>query len=193
MLVPTAEQLSVYSYDQACRLGALNSNQTTCAHQIFWSSQHAADAQVGLLLDGLRERHVWTETVIVLSTDNGPEEPMVYTNVVGTTGPLRGRKRSLYDGGVRVPFILAYPGKGRRGVVDHSVVGAVRIGSGCIFMQCWSCMCLVGSHDAGRCVATSHCVLGRETARIHVACVERLVCTRAMKAARATVRDHRTP
>jgi hypothetical protein len=63
MLVPTAEQISAYSYDDACRLGAINSNQTTCAHQIFWSSQHAADAAIGDLTDGLRARGLWTKVV----------------------------------------------------------------------------------------------------------------------------------
>eukprot|EP00035_Acanthoeca_spectabilis_P007179 m.133383 g.133383 ORF g.133383 m.133383 type:complete len:176 (-) comp13834_c0_seq3:841-1368(-) len=72
MLVPTAEQLGAYSYDDACRLGAAASNQTTCAHQIFWSAQRAADASIGVLTDGLRARGLWTSTVIALSTDNGP-------------------------------------------------------------------------------------------------------------------------
>lgn len=48
-----------------------------------------------------------------------------YANAVGTTGPFRGRKRSLYDGGVRMPFIIAHPGPGRKGAIEHTVVGAV--------------------------------------------------------------------
>ena len=64
MLVPTEEQLAAYSYDSACRLGALNSNQTTCAHQVFWASQHAADASIGRLFTGLRSRNLWTKVVI---------------------------------------------------------------------------------------------------------------------------------
>jgi hypothetical protein len=63
VLTPTAEQLSAYSYDSACRLGALSSNQTTCAHQIFWAAQHAADVSIGRLLTGLRSRNLWTKTV----------------------------------------------------------------------------------------------------------------------------------
>lgn len=65
---------------------------------MFWAAQHAADAEVGRLLQGLRDRGVWARTVTLFSADNGPEEPMVYPNGVGTTGPFRGRKRSLYDG-----------------------------------------------------------------------------------------------
>jgi hypothetical protein len=64
--------------------------------------------------------------VVAFSTDNGPEEPMIYTNGAGSTGPFRGRKRSLYEGGVRLPFIMAYPGHSSfKGRIDHSVVGAV--------------------------------------------------------------------
>jgi N-acetylgalactosamine-6-sulfatase len=125
MLVPTSAQLAAYGYDEACRLGAVYSNQTTCAHQIFWAAQHAADASIKVLTDGLRARNLWTSTVVCLSTDNGPEEMMVYTNGVGSTGPFRGRKRSLYEGGVRLPFIMLYPGHGRKGVVEHTVAGAV--------------------------------------------------------------------
>lgn len=43
-----------------------------------WSAQTAADAEIGVLLDGLRARGLWTSTVIAFSADNGPEELMVY-------------------------------------------------------------------------------------------------------------------
>ena len=51
-------------------------------------------------------------THLAFSTDNGPEEPMVFTNGVASANPFRGRKRSLYDGGIRLPFIIAFPGQG---------------------------------------------------------------------------------
>jgi arylsulfatase A-like enzyme len=37
---------------------------------------------------------------------------MVFTNGVASANPFRGRKRSLYDGGIRLPFIVAFPGHG---------------------------------------------------------------------------------
>ncbi len=124
-LMPTAEQLAVYNFDDTCRLAATASKQTTCSEQVFWASQTDADAQVGRLLQGLDQRGLTSNTLVVLSTDNGPEEPAVYPNGVGTTGRLRGRKRSLYDGGIRVPFIVSWKGRFGAGRFEDSVVSAV--------------------------------------------------------------------
>ena len=66
LLSPTAGQINAsgHRFDKACRLGASSSGQTTCAHQIMWSAQQAADAEIGRLLDGLRARNVWSNTLI---------------------------------------------------------------------------------------------------------------------------------
>ena len=45
-----------------------------------------------------------------VSGDNGPEDPHIYFNSVGDPGPFRGRKRSLYDGGIRMPLIARWVG-----------------------------------------------------------------------------------
>lgn len=47
--------------------------------------------------------------IVIFSADNGPEDVHIYFNSVGSTGPFRGRKRSIYEGGQRVPFIIRYP------------------------------------------------------------------------------------
>ena len=144
-LTPTAEQIGNFSFTasfaSACRLGAVSSGQTTCAHQLMWAAQAHADAEVGRLLrgsakdpmyyrqfifpsflcprsvptkcvtrhtkaltnapramapclisthpQGLRDRHQWAGTLIAFSTDNGPEEPMVFTNGVASANPFR--------------------------------------------------------------------------------------------------------
>jgi arylsulfatase A-like enzyme len=65
----------------------------------------------------------------MFSSDNGPEDIHLTEaghSGVGSAGPFRGRKRSLYEGGVRVPFILRWPGKIPAGRVDsQSVVAGV--------------------------------------------------------------------
>eukprot|EP00756_Hemistasia_phaeocysticola_P058793 Hpha_TRINITY_DN3544_c0_g1::TRINITY_DN3544_c0_g1_i1::g.25745::m.25745 len=69
------------------------------------------DAEVGRLMEVLRRDAVLgRRTLVVFSSDNGPEDSVVYFRAMGSTGPFRGRKRSLYEGGVRVPFVAWWPG-----------------------------------------------------------------------------------
>lgn len=84
----------------------------------FRATQFEADAQLGRLidtLDAMRDPRdptgatsVGDNTVFVFSGDNGPEDPNIYPRAVGDPGPFRGRKRSLYEGGVRMPLIVRY-------------------------------------------------------------------------------------
>ncbi|MCR4415662.1 MAG: sulfatase-like hydrolase/transferase, partial [Thermoguttaceae bacterium] len=78
---------------------------------------------VGALDDlGLAER-----TLVIFTSDNGPEDIHI-TNAghsgVGSAGPFRGRKRSLYEGGVRVPFLVRWPGHVPAGRIDDASVVA---------------------------------------------------------------------
>jgi N-acetylgalactosamine-6-sulfatase len=67
--------------------------------------------------------------MIVVSSDNGPEDIHVNNaghSGIGSAGPFRGRKRSLYEGGVRVPGIVCWPGHVPAGRVDNeSVIAGV--------------------------------------------------------------------
>ncbi|MBK8976184.1 MAG: sulfatase-like hydrolase/transferase [Planctomycetes bacterium] len=65
----------------------------------------ALDAQVGRLRRELRELGVADDTLLWFCSDNGPE----HADGPGSTGGLRGRKRDLYEGGVRVPAVLEWP------------------------------------------------------------------------------------
>ena len=78
--------------------------------QHFYAVVTALDEQVGRLRNRLRELNVERNTMLWFCSDNGPEgNPGPRGRHQGSAGPFRGRKRSLYEGGVRVPGLLVWP------------------------------------------------------------------------------------
>ena len=91
----------------------------------YYAAVTRADRQVGRVLALLDELGKTDNTIVVFSSDNGPEvthpEPgQKFYYSVGSTGGLKGRKRSLYLGGVGTPFIVRWPGKVPAGRVDRT-------------------------------------------------------------------------
>jgi arylsulfatase A-like enzyme len=80
------------------------------------------DRQVGRLLDGLDKLGIAGETLVILASDNGPLPTFRGRRTMG----LRGSKISLYEGGLRLPFIVRRPGHVPAGRVDErTVIGGV--------------------------------------------------------------------
>jgi len=93
--------------------------------QIYYASVTDLDTQIGRLIKRIDELGLAENTVIAFSSDNGPEDFDIRNAVhsaIGSTGPFRGRKRSIYEGGVRVPFIVRWPGHTPSGRVDDTTV-----------------------------------------------------------------------
>ncbi|MGE7386423.1 NPCBM/NEW2 domain-containing protein [Streptomyces sp. NPDC004126] len=85
------------------------------AAQVSWF-----DALVGKVVDRLRALGLEQDTVLLVTSDNGPhEEGGVNPDLFDANGPLRGYKRNLYEGGVRVPLIAWGPGRVRQGTSDR--------------------------------------------------------------------------
>jgi arylsulfatase A-like enzyme len=80
----------------------------------------ALDQQVGRLRATLQELGVAGNTLLWFCSDNGPEGQS--GKAPGSAGPLRGRKRSLYEGGVRVPALLEWPNRVPAGSTDVAAV-----------------------------------------------------------------------
>ncbi|MEC3907222.1 sulfatase-like hydrolase/transferase [Tamlana sp. 2201CG12-4] len=91
--------------------------------QHYYSVITALDAQVGRLRSTLREIGIAENTMICFTSDNGPEgNPEAMKRRQGSTNGLRGRKRSLYEGGIRVPGIIEWPSKVTSGISAIPVV-----------------------------------------------------------------------
>ena len=76
------------------------------------------DRQIGRLLDGLEELGIADNTIIIFTSDNGPDPS--YKN--GRTAGLRGQKGTLYEGGIRLPFMVRWPAKIKAGQVNNETV-----------------------------------------------------------------------
>jgi arylsulfatase A-like enzyme len=80
------------------------------------------DEQIGALMAKLKELKLDEKTVVMFSSDNGPhKEGGNDPEFFDANGPLTGYKRSLTDGGIRVPFIVRAPGRVPAGVTSKHV------------------------------------------------------------------------
>lgn len=80
------------------------------------------DGYVGRLLALLKELKLDEETIVFFTSDNGPEPGSGYDlSLFNSSGGLRGAKRDLYEGGIRVPMIVRWPGKVKTGQVSETV------------------------------------------------------------------------
>lgn len=78
------------------------------------------DETVGRIVDRLTELGLRDNTLIVFTSDNGPI-PNTLIERFNSNGPLRGGKRDLYEGGIRVPLIVNWLGQVPAGVVTDYV------------------------------------------------------------------------
>jgi len=108
------------------------------------------DEQIGRILKSIEDSGLGNRTIVVFSSDNGPARVQFNTGVVprragdkrksnsqqsqakehllGYTGNLRGGKHSIYEGGIRTPLIIKWPGRVPKGRIDESsIISAVDI------------------------------------------------------------------
>jgi arylsulfatase A len=78
-----------------------------------------------MLMKELDAQKLADSTFVFFTSDNGPEGDGINGRTRGSTGGLRGRKRAMYEGGIRVPGLARWPGKVKAGTTsDVPVIGS---------------------------------------------------------------------
>ncbi len=98
--------------------------------QDFYAVLNNLDKQIGRLIDKLDAFHLSNNTLVILCSDNGPTDwPFYYKEGYwppANADPYRGRKWSLYEGGIRTPFMARWTGKIKPNTTnDSSVISSV--------------------------------------------------------------------
>jgi len=90
----------------------------------YYGSITAMDEQIGRLRNFLKNQNVAEKTIVFFCSDNGPADPMAKRGIA-SAGPFRGHKHQMWEGGLRVPSIVEWPGKIEAGQINNFLSGTV--------------------------------------------------------------------
>lgn len=105
-----------HSQFQVPELGEYEDKTWPNQAKIYAAMISRMDRDIGLLLDLLTNLDLDQNTVLFFCSDNGAADR--YEGLFNSSGPLRGRKRDLYEGGLRTPMIVRWPGTVEAGTVN---------------------------------------------------------------------------
>ena len=86
---------------------------------LFGDVMEEVDWSVGEVMKALKENGIADNTIVIFSSDNGPW--LTFGSHAGNTGGLREGKGTAWDGGLKVPFIVKWPGKIPAGTISHTL------------------------------------------------------------------------
>ncbi|KIC95878.1 arylsulfatase [Flavihumibacter solisilvae] len=90
---------------------------------LFGDVMEEVDWSVGEVMRTLKENKLDQNTIVIFTSDNGPW--LTFGNHAGNTGGLREGKGTAWEGGLKVPFIVSWPGRIRGGLVRSNLVTAM--------------------------------------------------------------------
>ena len=98
---------------------------------VYSDTKMEVDHNVGLILDALDDLGIADETIVLLTGDNGaasyPSPGLVTGEVGGSNGPWRGGLSTAYEGGMRTPAMIRWPGRIAAGGVSDEIVADLDI------------------------------------------------------------------
>ncbi len=86
----------------------------------YGAAVECIDWATGVLLDELRRQNLDRNTLVIFTSDNGSRG-----DHGGSNGPLRGRKGTTWEGGLRVPCIMYWPGTIPSGIVSDEIIASI--------------------------------------------------------------------
>lgn len=88
------------------------------SHKVYAAMVSLIDRDMGKIVDKLKEHGISENTLVIFTSDNGPASTR--ENSINSNGKYRGKKRDLYEGGIRVPMIASMPGTIPKGKVAET-------------------------------------------------------------------------
>ena len=107
-------------FEETPYTGGYHDNEKTRAS--FAAMVSLLDKYVGDVMQELKELGIDDNTIVIFTSDNGPHmEGGADPEFFNSNGPLRGVKRDVYEGGIRVPMIVRYPNHVKAGTTTNHI------------------------------------------------------------------------
>ncbi|HET7898491.1 MAG TPA: sulfatase-like hydrolase/transferase, partial [Flavisolibacter sp.] len=104
-------------------LAVSSKNKNKSGAGLYGDVMEEIDWSVAQIMNALEANGLTKNTIIVFTSDNGPW--LTFGNHAGNTGGLREGKGTAWDGGLRVPFIVSWPGQIKGGTVCNNIVASM--------------------------------------------------------------------